>query len=57
MNCQFLEALVLRQLGLLSRVSAPVAVPTEGVTPRLVHRTEAAVLTALSLSLDNMFQS
>ncbi len=53
----FLVALVLGQLGLLSGVSAPVAVPTGGVTPRLVRPTEAAVWMALSLSLDNIFQS
>ncbi len=53
----FLEALVLGQSGLFSGVFAPVAVQTGGVTPRLVHRTQAAVWMALSLSLDNMFQS
>ncbi len=57
MNRYFLEALVLGQLGLFSGVSAPVVVKTGGVTPRLVHHTEAAVWMALSLSLDNMFQS
>ncbi len=53
----FLEALVLGRLGLLSGVSAPAAVQTGGVTPRLVRRNEAAVWMALSLSLDNVFQS
>ncbi len=57
MNYQFLEALMLGRLGLLSGVSTPVAVQTGGVTPRLVRHTEAAVWMALSLSLDNMFQS
>jgi hypothetical protein len=57
MNRQFLDALVLGQLGLLSGVSAPVAVQTGGVTSHLVRRTEAAVWMALSMSLDNMFQS
>ncbi len=56
-NCQFLDALVLGRLGCLSGVSAPVAVQTAGVTPRPLRRTEAAVWMALSLSLDNMFQS
>ncbi len=37
-NRQFLEALVLWQLGLFGGVFAPVA-----VTPRLLRRTEAAV--------------
>ncbi len=53
----FLEALVLGQLGLLREVSAPVAVQTGGVTPHLVRHNEAAVWMALSLSLDDMFQS
>ncbi len=53
----FVEALVLGQLGLFSGVSALVAVKTGGVTPRLVRRTEAAVWMALSFSLDDMFQS
>ncbi len=57
MNCRFLEALVLGQLGLFSGVSAPVAVKTGGVTPCLVRCTEAAVWMALLLSLDDMFQS
>ncbi len=48
---------MLGQLGLLSGVSAPVAVPTGGVTPRLVRHTEATVWLALLLSLDDMFQS
>ncbi len=57
MNCWIFEALVLGQLGLLSGVSAPVAVLTGVVTPPLVRRTEATVWMALSLSLDNIFQS
>jgi hypothetical protein len=57
MNCQFLEALVLGRLGLLSGVSALVAVLTGGVTPHLIRCTEAAVWMALSLSLDDTFQS
>ncbi len=56
-NCQFLEALVLVQLELLCGVSTPVAVPTQGGTPRLVRHPDAAVLVALLLSLDGMFQS
>ncbi len=48
---------MLGRLGLFSEVSAPVAVKTEGVAPRLVHCTDAAVWMALSLSLDDMFQS
>ncbi len=52
----FLEALVLGQLRLLSGVSAPAAVQTGGVTPHLVHRNEAAVWMALSLSLVDMFR-
>jgi hypothetical protein len=55
MNCHFFEALVLGQLGLLSGVSAPEAVPTGVVIPHLVHSTEAAVWMALLLSLDNIF--
>jgi hypothetical protein len=57
MNRRFLDALVLEQLGLLSGVSAPMAVQTAGVTPCLLRRTEAAVWMALLLSLDDMFQS
>ncbi len=53
----FLDALVLGQLGLLSGVSAPVAVQTGGVTPHQVRRTEAAVWMASLLSLDDMFRS
>jgi hypothetical protein len=56
-NRQFLEDLVLGRLGLLCGVSTPVAVPTGGVTPHLVRCPEAAVLVALSLSLDGIFQS
>ncbi len=56
-NRPFLEALVLGKLGLFSGVSAPVAVQTGGVTPRLVCCTEAAVWMAFFLSLDDMFQS
>jgi hypothetical protein len=52
----FFDALVLGRLGLLSGVSAPVAVQTARVTPRLLRRTEAAVWMTLSLSLDDMFQ-
>ncbi len=48
---------MLGQIGLLSEVSATVAVPTGGVMPCLVCRTEAAVLMALLLSLVDMFQS
>ncbi len=57
MNVNFLEALLLEQLGLLSGVSALVAVPTGGITPCLVRHTEAVVWMALLLSLDDTFQS
>ncbi len=57
MNRQFFRSPGAGQLGLLSGVSAPVAVQTGGVTPRLVRRTEVAVWMALLLSLDDMFQS
>jgi hypothetical protein len=53
----FLEALVPGQLELLCQIlHTSVAVLTRGVTPHLVCRPEAAVLT-LSLSSDGMFQS